>query len=99
MEDDMQRVTDDMARNMVRQLARHDRRALNSAYALREAEINDSKYVSEYRLSYEWAKVAAEVWRQGMVAVGVEPKEDVDTGEVLGAMVRRDGVVDFVALD
>lgn len=94
----MQRVTDDMARNMVRQLASHDRRVLNSAHALRDAEVHDSEYAGEYRLSYEWARVAAEVWRQGMIAVGVEPKEDVDTGEVLGAMVRRDGGVDFVAL-
>lgn len=95
----MQRVTDEMARDMLRKLIRCDERVMNSAFMLRDAEINDREDAMEYRFAYEWAKVYAEVWREGMRAIGVEPTTDADTGDVLGAMVRRDGGVDFVALD
>lgn len=80
-EDDMQRITDEMARSMLRQMVAYDRNV-----KICTADLLD-------------AKAYASIWRGGMSAIGVEPTMDADTGKVSGAMVRRDGKVEFVALD
>lgn len=93
----MQRITDEMARNMLRQMAEYDDHVASCACNLHAAEGNDSFDVELWRAAHEAAKTYASIWREGMRALGVEPVEDA--GRVSGAMVRRDGGADFVALD
>ena len=95
----MQRITDDTARGMLRQMVKYDDHVISCAANLLRAESHDADDAGALRAVYEFAKACSNVWREGMRSIGVEPSTDVDTGDVLGAMVRRDGKVDFVALD
>lgn len=95
----MQRITDEMARDMLGQMAGYDDHVMSCAASLLDAENHDADDAGVWRAAYEAAKTYASIWREGMRALGVEPTTDVDTGEVSGAIVRRDGGVDFVALD
>lgn len=95
----MHRITDDIARDMLRQMIKYDDHVISCAANLLDAENHDADDAGVWRAIYESAKACASIWREGMRDLGVEPTTDVDTGDVSGATVRRDGKVDFVALD
>lgn len=95
----MKRINDEIARDMLRQMIAYDDHVMSCAANLLDAEDHDADDAGVCSAAYEYSKAFANIWRDGMMALGVEPTTDDDTGDVSGAMVRRDGKVDFVALD
>ena len=95
----MQRITDEMARDMLRQMIKYDDHVTSCATNLLDAENHDADDAEVWRAIYESAKACDNIWLDVMRALGVDPTISVDTGDVSGAIVRRDGKDDFVALD